>query len=353
MEIDHTTEAVRMLSRALARAARLGHPATGTEHLLFALLDAETPTAKALAPRLNDAGALMGTLAAQEPTDWISTDTVEAAVPGTTRPDAAQDRSTDAVLREADRLRKKREVAAPPATPALRACLRGATVHADGPVVTSSHLLASLLDLPGCRAVEALRLRRVDRTTVATALDLSAGTSPEAAAQDVLQRTGAFPSGFTGWLVQWMRGRESSMLFGAAREAKRQAVRRGRAEVDSADLLLGVLSLDRLMLQAARGEATSSDTGAAVLAARGIDLGSLLPAATVNPPQPLEQSLPVHGSARRVRARAHLIAADENAREIGTAHLVAALLEEHDGPVGDLLTAAGVHRPGSPIRPPH
>lgn len=353
-----------MLSRALARAARLGHPTTGTEHLLFALLDAETPTAKALAPRLNDAGALMGTLAAQDPPDWISTDNADPAAPaGKPRTTAGMAADADtgasadvehlvaAVLREADWGRKKRAIAAAAATPALRACLSGAVVHAGGQVVTSSHFLAALLDLPGCRAVEALRLRRVDRAAVAAALDLSAGTSPAAAAHDVLRRTGSFPGGLTGRLAKWMRGSETPMLFGAAAEARRQALRRGRGEIDSADLLLGVLSLDRLLLQAGRDEGTPADTGAATLAAEGIVLSRLLAAAAVDPPQPFERPFPVHSSARQARTRARLIASDENAPEIGTAHLAAALLEEQNGPVAALLTAAGIHRPASPTAP--
>ncbi|GAB2570901.1 Clp protease N-terminal domain-containing protein [Kribbella endophytica] len=335
MEIDHTTEAVRMLSQALARSVRLGHPATGTEHLLFALLDAETPTAKALAPGSNDAGALMGTIAAFDPAEWISSDSVAG------RPDAAADRIVSAVLREADSRRRKREVASTPATPALRECLRGALVHAAGPVVTPSHFLLALLDLPGSRAAEALRLRGVDHDTVAAALDPAAGTSPQEAAQDVLRRSGAHGHGITRWVVKRLKGRESPMLFGVGMEARRQAVRRGRAAVDSADLLLGVLSLERLVTQARCDQATAVDTGAAILAARGIQLETVLGAAVVDPPQPLGPTLPADGSAKRARLRTQLLASGENAPRIGTTHLVTALLEEQDGPVADLLAAAG------------
>jgi ATP-dependent Clp protease ATP-binding subunit ClpA len=344
MHLEHTPEAVRTLSRALARAARLGHPATGTEHLLFALLDAGTPTARALAPGVNDAGALMGTIAALDPPDWISGDD------DVTEPDGDADRHVTAVLREAEWSAGSRARPAVPASPALWNCLRGALVHAEQTgVVTSSHFLVALLGLPHSRAVEALRLRRVDRDTVAAAIDRSiaefdlSAVAPEATAVAILRRSGAFGHR-TGLVTRWlsrMAGHGSPVLFAVRAEALRQAVRRGRSEVDSADLLLGVLSLDHLLVLAGRKLATAANTGAETLTAQGIDLCTLVRSAVVDPPEPLGESLPTNASARRALTKARLLATDQNAPEVGTAHLVSALLDEPDGPVAALLTAAG------------
>jgi ATP-dependent Clp protease ATP-binding subunit ClpA len=255
------------------------------------------------------------------------------------------------VLREAEWSAGSRARPAVPASPALWTCLRGALVHAEqAGVVTSSHFVVALLGLPHSRAVEALRLRRVDRDTVAAAIDrsiaeshLSAEIAPEATAVAILRRSGAFGHR-TGLVTRWrsrMAGHGSPVLFALRAEAMRQAVRRGRSEVDSADLLLGVLSLDHLLVVAGRKLATAANTGAETLTAQGIDLCTLVRSAVVDPPEPLGESLPTNASARRALTKARLLATDQNAPEVGTAHLVAALLDEPDGPVAALLTAAG------------
>lgn len=327
---EHTPDAVRLLSRALSRSARLGDPATGTEHLLFVMLHAGTPTARALAPGVSDAGTLMGTIVGTDP-HWVSRD--DEAAP----PDAEADAVVIATLREAhwSTRHRGRIPSAPPApTPSLRACLRGALVHAGNQPVTPAHLLLGLLDLRGSRAVEALRLRQVDRAAVIAAVARLREEPTEQPAVALLRKCGAFGDR-VGLMTRWLSsGYGSSVLLAVTAEAERQAVRRGSAEVEPVDLLLGVLSLDRLVADTGR---RLPGGGADVLRTHGVDLPGLMPAVRV-PPVPLGISVPQGAAARRTLTATRLRAADGGRASVEAEDLLVTLL---DGPVGPLLAAAG------------
>jgi hypothetical protein len=327
---EHTPDAVRLLSRALARAARLGDPATGTDHLLFVMLQGGTPTARALAPSASGAGKLMGTIVGTSP-HWVSRD--DEAAP----PDAEADAFVTATLREAHwstRHRGRIRGALPPPTPSLLACLRGALVHAGTDPVTPAHLLLGLLDLRASRADEALRLRQVDRDVVVAAAARAREEPTEQPAVALLRKAGVFgdrPGLFTRWLSS---GYGSPVLPAVTVEAERQAVRRGAAEVEPVDLLLGVLSLERLVADTGR----RLPGGAAdVLRAHGVDLPGLVSAVRV-PPVPLGDSVPVSAEARRTLSAARLRVADGGRVSVDAEDLLVALL---DGPVGPLLADAG------------
>ena len=323
---EHTADAVRLLSRAMTRATRLHHTATGTEHLLFIMLHVGTPTARALAPGLRDAGKLMGTIAGVDP-HWISQD--DEAAP----PDVEADAVVTATLREAhwSARDRGRVPSAPPApTPSLRACLRGALVHAGAGPVTPAHLLLSLLDLRGSRAVEALRLRKVDRDAVIAAVARLREEPAEQPAVALLRKSGVF-GGRAGLMTRRLSsGYGSPVLLAVTAEAKRQAVRRGGSEVEPIDLLLGVLSLDRLV--ADTGRRLPGCSTADVLRIHGVDLPGLMSAVRV-PPVPLGVSMPLGAAARRSLSAARLRVAD-----CGAKALVATLL---DGPLAPLLAAVG------------
>ena len=326
---EHTTDSIKLLSRAQSRAARLRHGATGTEHLLFAMLDAGTPTARALAPGLRDAGRLMGVIASLDPAHWVSEDDETAP------PDEEADAIVTAALREAHfSTRKRGPGEPPPPTPALRACLRGASAHAGADPVRPAHLLLGLLDLRGSRAVEALRVRRVDRDAVAAAVDPAREETTEHPSVALLRRSGVF-GGRARLSMRWLSsGYGSPVLMAVAAEAVRQAVRRGGAEAEPVDLLLGVLSLDRLVERS--GERLPG-RAAEVLRAHGVDLPGLLPVVRV-PAVPLGKTVALGAEARRGLTAARLRAADGGAEVVGTEDLVVALL---DGAVGPLLTGSG------------
>ncbi len=330
---EHTTDAIKLLSRALARAARLDHAATATDHLLFVMLDSGSPTARALTSGPSDAGTLMGVIASLDPPHWVSQDDETAP------PDAEADAVVAAALREAhwstrDRGGRIRGVLPAP-TPALRTCLRAALVHAGEDPVTPSHLLLGLLDVRDSRAAEALRLRRIDRDAVVAAVD-PAGEEPSEHPSVALLRRARVFGGRAGLISRWLNsGYSSPVLAAVTGEAQRQAVRRGRSEVDPVDLLLGVLSLDRIVAHTGRrlpGGATAD-----ALRTRGVDLPGLVPVVRV-PPEPFGVSVPMGAATRRSLTAARLRVADGGGTAVGVKDLVAALL---DGPVGPLLTAAG------------
>ncbi|MCS7480968.1 Clp protease N-terminal domain-containing protein [Umezawaea endophytica] len=328
---EHTTDAIKLLSRAQSRAARLDHGATGTEHLLFAMLDAGTPTARALAPGARDAGRLMGVIASLDPPHWVSEDDETAS------PDVEADAMVTAALREAHFCTRKRgriPGEPPPATPALRACLRGALVHAGPAPVLPSHLLLGLLDLRGSRAVDALRLRRIDRDAVAAAVDPAREEPAAHPSVALLRKSGVF-GGRTRFWMRWLSsGFGSPVLMGVVAEATRQAVRRGGAEVEPVDLLLGVLSLDGLVEWS--GDRLPDRVAAEVLKAHGVDLPGLLPVVRV-PAVPLGESVPLGEQARRSLTAARLRVADRGSEAVGTGDLVVTLLDE----IGPLLAGAG------------
>ncbi|HEX6341468.1 Clp protease N-terminal domain-containing protein [Umezawaea sp.] len=329
---EPTTDATTLLSRALARAARLDHEVTATDHLLFVMLNAEASTARALTPGARDAGSLMGVIASLDPPHWVSADDE------TEPPEQEADALVTAALREAHYTTRKRGRIVgqpPPPTPALRACLRRAFVHAGTDPVLPSHLLLGLLDLRGSRAVEALRLRRIDADAVAAAVDPALDDPSEPLSVAVLRKSGAF-GGKPGLVMRWLSsGVGSPVLTAVIAEASRQAVRRGGAEVEPVDLLLGLLSLDRLVEWS--GHRLPDRAALEVLHAHGVDLPGLLPLVRVAP-APLGESVALGAEARRSVNAARLRVADRGASAVGTEDLVAVLL---DGPVGPLLADAG------------
>jgi hypothetical protein len=110
-------------------------------------------------------------------------------------------------------------------------------------------------------------------------------------------------------------------------EAARLAVAAGRPE-SSADLVAAVLAVDRQLAVAGRRLRPELESGgAAALRAAGVDAAVL----------------PVSGGAvDRAVAGAKLVAARRGDDVVGTAHLLAALLDDPADPAGEVLRDLGV-----------
>ncbi|MFJ1748330.1 Clp protease N-terminal domain-containing protein [Streptomyces sp. NPDC088116] len=348
--IEIESDAMETLVQMLRRAARLEIRTVGTEHLLFALVRGDTEAGAALAPGgSGDAGALSGVVAAREDGVWVHhEDADDGAVP------AVEDEiEVTAAWREAQWLAAANHSRSlpdgwdgwPEPSAALRSCLLRALrlAREEGtPGVRCRHVARVLLDLPGSRAMEALRLRRVDLTAAATALDAQAvaeaGTpGPESRTVVLLRRAGLLGERGTWWvrgMASWMSrgsGDGTPVLLALRSEANRQAIRCGRREVEPVDLLLAIQGLDRALTVAGRAlteDMAPANTAAALMRSHGVRPSALIAAATEAEPAPVSADVPYSPEAERVTAVARLLAAEHDSRAVGTVHLLAALLAD-------------------------
>lgn len=345
-----------LLVEALRHAVKYEAPVVGTDTLLAALVMGDTDAGAAIAPGMRKAGALSGVISGRAGRGWASDDEGDGGPVAV----GADEAEVTAAWREA-RWRiglGARESAAesgrvlPAMSGALRACLLLAltSARAEGAIsVRCRHVARALLDLPGSRAREALLLRRLDTGAAATALDgvdakESAGTEgPESRGVTLLRRAGTLGRKGSGnklsrAIASWTSGASrdgSPMLFAVTGEAVRQAVRCGRGAVESVDLLLGVLALDRALPVAGRSLPASlaaANSAPDLLRRHGVRQTSLVHAATAAEPVPEsaweDGGVWLSADAQRVLAGARLSAAEHGSPTVGTVHLLAALLDE-------------------------
>ncbi|MFE2598287.1 Clp protease N-terminal domain-containing protein [Streptomyces sp. NPDC059396] len=400
---EFESDVIDLLAETLLRAHKHEFPDVGTEDLLAALVLGDSAAGEAIAPGMRRAGSLSGMIAGKAGHGWVSddgstedTDSADSTGDGDGGSDGSSDTSAvsddehevDAAWRLAQwhTARRLRGGDAPGDRPwpepsgALRACLRHAfrLARAEGcPGVFSRHVARALLDLPGTRAREACALRRLDLAAAYAALDTldtgaaagaeearaeepgTAGPStegpgterPQSAAVAVLRRAGLLEDR-SNWLARkvmaWTSGSlddGTPVLFAVSVEAKRQAVRCGRSAAEPVDLLLAVLGLDRALSVARRSlpEAlVAANEAAGLLRTRGVRPASLTRSARAVDPLPVSGDVPFSAAAERTLAVARLTAAEHGAPGVGTVHLVAALLDDAEGPVPQQLRTLGV-----------
>ncbi|GAA1828431.1 Clp protease N-terminal domain-containing protein [Actinomadura chokoriensis] len=340
---DASREVKELLVEAFRRAVRDGRSDVGTEHLLFVLLDGESPAKDLLAPRVRDSGSLMGMITAKGAEHWLGEDRSDESPGG----DAAA-----ALLREAAWTAIGDE-APPRPTGALTAALAQALARAGELGVSRanpSHLLMGLLHDRGNRACEALLERRMDRDDLIARLAVHPSARQDGtrqpAALDALRNMGMLTERGRYW------GRVARALSGGGfgspvvptvrLEAERQAVRRGHSEVTPVHLLLGMLVLDDQLTEAGlrlRPEWARTNQAAELLRERGITLAALVDALpepdTAVPFRPTMQE-----ETRRLLTGARLRCHELKDPSTGTGHLLAVLVAEPG--CGSLLTSLGV-----------
>ncbi|MEW2359436.1 Clp protease N-terminal domain-containing protein [Spirillospora sp. NPDC029432] len=350
---DVSREAMESLVRTFERAARLGLPGVGTEHLLFALLKGQSAAVEVLVPKAGAAGSLMGVVAHRHPGQWISEDGG-----GDPAPAAA------ALLREAEwSARKKREgrtgdeqpgAPAPPSAAlaaAIDRALLSAREHGAARAGTT-HLLIGLLQDPGNRASEALEERGLDRREVLARLAVHPSAredgTPNALSVDglrnmgLLTRRGRFWGGLAAKLSGGGHG--SPMVPTVRLEAERQAVRLGHATVTTVHLLVAMLVLDEQLAAAGdrlRDDLAGLNGAAGLLRERGATAAAA--AAASAGLAPAGEFVPDEdGPAWRALARARRLAQERGDASTGTVHVLTALLDDPDDPCGGLLASIGV-----------
>ncbi|AXG79438.1 Clp protease N-terminal domain-containing protein [Streptomyces paludis] len=386
-QVPQTTEfasdALALLSRLVHRAFKKGVEKVGTEHLLYILLDDNEKPGAALVPGLQASTSVGGQLLARMGgNSWVRTDEDEDEVKGggEGQQDPADDRvEADAVWREAlwfsvkqSRPGPAREAARPVPTGALRATLRGALRQArrEGSyTVHERHIARALLEQPLSRAVEQMVLCRVDLAASAARLDAQAeavrgGATPwmaereaEAGSVKLLRQSGLL--GERGsWLMRgmasWMTrstGDGSLILMVLRNEAIRQAERYGRDTAGPAELLLAVLSLDRSLTlagKALQAELAGVNSVAGELRSCGVRHAALVRAATAlvpatghGVPSTPAGEVELSAEAEQLVARVRLLAAERGAVTVGTAHVLAVLLDADGEQVGRLLQESG------------
>ncbi|QXE34642.1 Clp protease N-terminal domain-containing protein [Streptomyces sp. GMY02] len=392
---EFESDVIDLLAEMLLRAHKRELPNVGTEDLLAALVLGDSAAGEAIAPGMRRAGSLSGMIAGKAGRGWVSADNSDGNTDddnagdgsvgngGGTSAVPADEHEVDAAWRVAQwhTARRFRGEDAPGDRPwpepsgALRACLLHAfrLARAEGcPGVYSRHVARALLDLPGTRAREACVLRRLDLSAAYAALDTlddRAGAGAEGPGSDgpgaerpgtarlqspavtVLRRAGVLEDR-SNWLARkvmsWTSGSlddGTPILFAVSVEAKRQAVRSGRSTAEPVDLLLAVLGLDRALSVARRSlpEAlVSANEAATLLRTHGVRPVSLSRSARPADPLAVFGDVPFSAAADRALAVARLTAAEHGAPSVGTVHLVAALLDEAEGPVSEQLRAQGV-----------
>ncbi|MGC9380979.1 hypothetical protein [Streptomyces sp. MH13] len=383
---DATTEferdVVKLLLETMRAVAEQERADVGTEGLLYALVSGEWAAGSAIAPGMRASGSLGGSIAARGTSVWISGDAGDGEVGS---PD--DEREIDAFWREVRqeetkrlrwRNRKEEEpegFALPPMTAALRTCLRKALEAAreEGTVsVRVRHVARALVEQPGTRAREAMVVEKLDVAAASTALHALRGSdeAPEPGPVLMMRKAGTFgKSGnpltrkFVAWVFGGGAGFGSAVVGAVRSEAQRSAVRRGAAETEAVDVLLGILALDRSLTVADRElpeELTGANRGAELLRRHGARLGAvarvLLPSTGVAEGVPPE----VAGSAdfeRRLLHVTQFTASAQGSPTVGTTHLLAALLDgagtdpESAAEVGRVLTESGVDVDGLRAEP--
>ncbi|MCX4850362.1 Clp protease N-terminal domain-containing protein [Streptomyces sp. NBC_00893] len=363
--MEFETDVMTLLVAALRGAVKIGATTVGTENLLAALVMGDSDAGAAIAPGIRKAGGLGGLVSGRGGRGWASTDDAAGPVPDEagSAPDAAgfvpDEDAADAyeitaAWREAHwrfGLDSRRPAAGsarplPGMTGALHACLLFAlkAARAEGAVsVRCRHVARALLELPDSRAREALVLERLDPAAAATALDAldasaPAGSErPESYGVMLLRRVGALGrSGnrLTRALTSWFSGSGqygSPVLFAVFLEATRQAVRCGRSEARTVDLLLGILALDRALAVAGVAlpeDLAAANSAAALLNRHGVRLDPLNRAANTTTEDGAMGEVLLSDTAERAKAVAQLTAAEHGSATVGTVHLLAALLDE-------------------------
>lgn len=351
-----------LLVKALREAAKLESPAVGTEHLLSALVMGETEAGSAIAPGMRKAGSLSGLVAGRAGSGgagWANddgdggtpveaTDEDEAEVTATWREAQWRLGLETGASRGSRGSRKAKGPAGesgrplPGMTDATRMCLLLAlrSARAEGTVaVRCRHVARALLNLPASRAREALVVERLDLAAATTALDARASAEtegPESRGVLLLRRAGTLgKSGnrLSRAITSWTSGASiygSPVMFAVTGEAARQAARYGRGETEPVDLLLGILALDRALAVAGRSlpeDLASVSTAAELLRRHGVRHGSLARSATISTVVDSGAHTRLSDSAQQAKAAAQLIAAEQGSPTVGTAHLLAALLE--------------------------
>ncbi len=370
-DTDVTTEferdVVKLLLETMRAVAKQEREDVGTEGLLYALVSGDWAEGSAIAPGMKASGSLGGSIASRGTAVWISADAGDGAAGS---PD--DEREIDAFWREvrqeeAKRLRwknrkeeeKRESFELPPMTGALRTCLRKALEAAreEGTVsVRVRHVARALIELPDTRAREAMVVEKLDVSAASTALEALRGSDEAAEPGSVLmmRKAGTFgKSGnpltrkFIAWAFGGGAGFGSAVVGAVRTEAHRSAVRRGASETEPADVLLGILTLERSLAVAERElpkELAGANRGAELLRRHGARQGAV--ARVLLPSTGVAQEVPpeVDGSAdfeRRLLHVTQVTASAQGSPTVGTTHLLAALLDE----VGtDAESAAEVER---------
>lgn len=375
-------DAVELLARTVRQAFRRTGPAIGTEHLLSTLLDDGEQPGETLVPGgIRETGSIGGEIRARGQEHWARDDNgpTEPA-DGSEGPDdahAADVIEADAAWREAlwvagssSKALREEGTEPPRPTGALRATLLGSLRLAreeGSPDAHARHLArALLLETPDSRALEALAIHRVDLTAAATALDaqaeaVRAGAEPwptEAAAVTgsvkVLRTAGLLGERGVWWsrrMLSWMArgsGDGSPVLLVLSNEARRQAVRYGRPATEPVDLLLAVPALDRALTVAGLSlpdELLAVNSAADELRSAGVRQVDLVRAAAAAAGPAADAAVP--GDLKRTPATdklvaaTRLLAAERKAETVGTAHVLAVLLDDPEGPAAQLLRETG------------
>lgn len=363
-DAQFATDAIELLTAAIRRAAKHGRSTVGTEHLLYCLVDRQEEAGSVIAPGIRAAGSLNGLLTARAGHVWSSDDGGDGdgmlAGPAGEAESAAAWREA---LWEGMQQTSARQSGEPvsPATAEPSPALHETLLHAlrlarrePTPHVRVRHLTRGLLEIKKSRAREALMLRRTDVPAAVRALDAlarQAEPAPVSRTVGLLQRAGVLGGRGTWWVRILMsalsRGSEdrAPVLLVVVSEAKRQAVRCGRDTVEPVDLLLAVLELERALDVAGSAlpeRLAPANSAAALLRSHGADLGTLAGAATAAEPAPLTGKMELSEDAARVMATARLLSPEHGAETVGTVHLLAALLDDANDPVGRLLRESGV-----------
>ncbi|MEU3897182.1 Clp protease N-terminal domain-containing protein [Streptomyces sp. NPDC045251] len=346
-------DVVKLMLETMRAVAKQERDDVGTEGLLYALVSGDWAAGSAIAPGTRASGSLGGSIGSRGTSVWISGDAGDDTVGS-----PEDEREIDAFWREvrheeARRLRWKNRkeeqarVELPPATAAVRACLRKALEAAREERTASvrvRHVARALMALPDTRAHEAMVVEKLDVAAASAALDALRGSDevPEPGSVLMMRKAGAFgKSGnpltrkFTAWIFGGGAGFGSPVVAAVRSEAQRSAVRRGAPETEPVDVLLGILALDRSLAVAERGlpeELAGANRGGELLRRHGGRHGAvarvLLPATGVaeeaEPPE-------VAGSAdfeRRLLHVTQFTASAQGSPTVGTTHLLAALLDE-------------------------
>lgn len=377
---EFASDAIELLARTMRQAYRRTGPAIGTEHLLATLLDDNEKPGDALVPGFRESGSVGGEIRARGTEHWARDDSGPAApAEGSEAPDDVPDDviEADAAWREAlwvagrsSKTLREEGTERPRPTGALRETLLGALRLAreeGSPDAHERHLARALLQTPESRALEALALRRVDLTAAAEALDaqaeaVRAGAEPwpaEAAgvggAVKLLRGSGVLGEGGVWWtrrMLSWMTrtsGDGAPVVLVLCNEARRQAVRYGRTEIEPVDLLLAVPTLDRGLSVAGLSlpeGLLAANSAADALRSAGVRQVDLVRAAAASPPDPAAESAVPADPERtpatdKLVAAARLLAAERKDGTVGTAHVLAVLLADPEGPAAQLLREAG------------
>ncbi|MFC8002458.1 Clp protease N-terminal domain-containing protein [Streptomyces olivaceus] len=359
--VDHTgattefeRDVLKLLLETVRTVAKQERADIGTESLLSALVSGDWTAGSAIAPGMRNAGSLGGSIGVRGTSVWVSDDAGDG---GTGDPE--DERNIDAFWREVwqdeakrrrwkNRKKKEEEqqsLELPPMTGAFRACLRKALESAreEGSIcVHVRHVARALVDLPDTRAREAMVVQKLDVSAAATALDELRGSDevPEPSSVLVLRKAGTFgKSGnpltrkFTAWIFGGGAGFGSAVVAVVRSEAQRSAVRRGASATEPADVLLGILALDRSLTVAQRElpeNLRADNRGAELLHRHGARQDALaralLPATGIDGVPPEVDS--TSDFDRRLLHVTELTASSRNAPTVGTTHLLAALLHE-------------------------